>query len=831
MANRLDYEPLDLADLCNMSLVEGLGDDGDAPTGPLTMLGLPFSVGRAGHDERCFIGFREGDVEPVTIPIAKCVRHVIVAHRLLGSDVLDGGELGIRVADYRFRRADADDVTVPIRERFEIAHPTSGRPYRALPDQLPKLMDRHHGDWNSAGRRQTESLGTSMRHYVIWVWTHPAPEVPIEALEITPRGPGFLVAAVTLGHADELPFVRHGKVDTLVTVKDAAVREQPFGIEVDVDRGVATYAQPLPEADTDAFLADDFKGWGETRNPNATRAYSEIAAIASATVTVRQKDEPLASMNWGEVQRKGAVENDRVRVEVAPSGKNWVHVTVEDADTGMPVPCRAHFRSPQGVPYQPHGHHNHVNSGLDTWHVDVGGDLRLGQATYAYIDGTCQGWLPRGEVIVDIARGYEYEPVRRKVEIKPGQRELKLQIKRWTNMNDRRWFSGDSHVHFLSHQGSLTESAGEDLNVVNLLQSQWGSLFTNTEEFTGRPGVSQQGDHIVYVSQENRQHFLGHLILWGLTEPVMPWCSDGPGEAELGGTLDVTMSDWADQTHAQGGTIVIPHFPNPNGEPAALVTTGRADAVEMMVFGDFNHLEYYRYLNCGYRLPLVGGTDKMSSEVPVGVTRTYAYLGDDEFTYDNWCAAVRAGRTMLSAGPILDFSVDGHMVGDTIQLSGEGTVQAKVTAESVLPIHTLQLVVNGEVVVSVERPGGARRLDLDEPVKISKHSWICARCGGPGYHDVVHHHDGWRRGIFAHSSPIYVAVGGQWWMFDESAAQYMLTLLEGGIDYVRHTAPHSSPEHTTHHHGEDDHLAYLERPFHEGIAALHKRMHQLGIPH
>ena len=32
----------------------------------------------------------------------------------------------------------------------------------------------------------------------------------------------------------------------------------------------------------------------------------------------------------------------------------------------------------------------------------------------------------------------------------------------------------------------------------------------------------------------------------------------------------------------------------------------------------YGHLEYYRYLNCGYKLPLVGGTDKMSSDVPVG---------------------------------------------------------------------------------------------------------------------------------------------------------------------------------------------------------------------
>ena len=106
-----------------------------------------------------------------------------------------------------------------------------------------------------------------------------------------------------------------------------------------------------------------------------------------------------------------------------------------DDDTGRPVPCRVHFRSPEGVPYQPHGHHNQVNSNLGTWHIDVGGDTRLGQITYAYIDGKCRGWLPRGDVLVDVARGFEYEPLRSRVKIEPGQRELTLRLKRWTHMN------------------------------------------------------------------------------------------------------------------------------------------------------------------------------------------------------------------------------------------------------------------------------------------------------------------------------------------------------------------------------------------------------------
>ena len=109
-----------------------------------------------------------------------------------------------------------------------------------------------------------------------------------------------------------------------------------------------------------------------------------------------------------------------MKVELLDRGRNWVHVKVLDEDTGKPIPCRVHFRSPEGIPYQPHGHHSQLNSGMDNWHIDVGGDVRLGQVNYAYIDGTCQGWLPRGDVLVDVARGFEYEPLRQRVRIEPG---------------------------------------------------------------------------------------------------------------------------------------------------------------------------------------------------------------------------------------------------------------------------------------------------------------------------------------------------------------------------------------------------------------------------
>ncbi|HZO86788.1 MAG TPA: CehA/McbA family metallohydrolase [Chthonomonadaceae bacterium] len=842
-----DYEPLDLSALYNAG-PEVCGPERKPALGAQTFHGLPFQIGEG---ERSFIAFgpkTSNPPQPLSIPIGQTARRILFAHVLLESRLHEGDPVGREVARYAFVFADGERVEVPIRERFEIAViPTAWGelPFLAVPDSKDSLADRYQGEWGATGFRQTEARQAWPRDYYLWAWENPRPDVPVDSVEIVPAEAeplSFLIAAITLGHVEEEPFRRSAGLPVKLTLPKEEDTAKPFALAVEVDRGVATYPYALPEQPADAFIGDPQKGWGEKQNPANSPAYTEIAAIPSATVTVKRNEETLGSANWGELEEKRVVETERVRFEVVDTGRNWVHTTVVDADTEQPIPCRIHFRAPNGIPYAPHGHHAHVNSNLGTWHIDVGGDVRLGQITYAYIDGKCQGWLPRGEVIVDVARGYEYEPLRARVEIQPGQRELTLHLKRNDNLNAERYFSGDTHVHFLSTQGAITEAAAEDLDVVNLLLSQWGHLFTNTEEFIGRPVESGDRETIVYATQENRQHLLGHLTLLGLKEPVMPWCSDGPSEAELGGNLETTLSYWADACHAQGGTVVIPHLPNPNGEPAALIATGRADAVEMLVHNPFFHLEYYRYLNGGYRLPLAGGTDKMDSGVPVGLYRTYAYIPPDEpFTYDNWCKALRSGNTFLSGGPLLRFTVNGEPIGSTVRLGRDGgTVEIEAVASSIFPIHTLEIVQGvgcqgggGEqfrIVASTEEANGTRELRLQTTLKIDGTTWLCARCAGPNY-TAVKHYDSWGRGIMAHTSPIYLACGGDYDLFSPQTAHYMLTLLDGSLQYIRQRAPQWRPGTVTHHHGEHDHQAFLERPFQEAIAALHQKLHEHGIPH
>ncbi|MDP6063999.1 MAG: CehA/McbA family metallohydrolase [SAR202 cluster bacterium] len=860
-----DYGPIDLSPICNTG-ISVLGDDKvsdprldeadlmwrghsfgstpdgkSVPIGRQALRGLPFLIGpeEGDPDVDRLVEFG-GDYSGLSIPVSALARRVIFAHRLLDSP---NGGMGTMVATYVLHLLGGTEIRVPIRAQFEIGD--GGSAMAAFPDHEDELLPRYEGSWGKTGPRRHEVKGSTTRWFHLWSWENPEPECLIESIEIVPSGPRFVIAAITLGNLDEDPIPRQGNRPARIVLKDPKEAEEAFDLEVEVDRGAASYVHPLPRQTEEEFLRDSYKGWGQAQNAHNSPAYLQVSATPSATLSVKKGDQEVGRVRWGDVQEKGAVDTERLRIELADTGKNWVHVMVVDDETGKPVPCRVHFRSPDGIPYQPYGHHNHVNTNLGTFNSDIGGDVRMGQITYAYIDGTCQGWLPRGEVIVDVARGFEYEPLRQAVSIEPGQHELTLRLKRWTNMNAQGWFSGDAHVHFLSAQGALTEARGEDLNVVNLLQSQWGNHFSNIEDFIGAPHVSQDGNTVVYVCQENRQSPMGHLILWGLKRQVMPWCSDSGSETEMGSTMDVTLSDWADQCHEQGGTVIIPHFSTLNGETVALITTGRAEGIELIYLREDSHESYYQMLNCGYRLPILGGTDKMTGDVPLGMYRTYVQIPEDQgFNYDTWRKNVALGKTFFTSGPMIGISVEGRGIGDEFSISGPGTVEVEAWAESIFPISRLDLVQDGKVVASTISDRPTRRLEIREKVKVEGHTWLAARCGGKEYWNTGNfsssqipalrpmtdsHYDGQRRGIFAHTSPVYVACGGKWWMFNEETARHMLAVVEGALAHINRISKHYSPGTVTYHHGEADHTAYLSRPFLEARKAVLKRMRDAGI--
>ena len=757
------------------------------PAGECRFWGVPFSLAPAEAAQRFVVVAGDaGDAVPAsaTIPLGREARRVLFAHvcapvRGEASTVEGAGEA---IGTYRVLFADGSSVEQRLRRRFEIhdlAIPWGHHPFlcRNCREYHPYAIDDRSGPYGRVQTGVRTDHGDDLRGWWLFDWENPQPRQTIEAVEVTAAGgTAMALGAITLCSEEDDPLAWLPRREVAVRVESEG--EGDPGIEVEMDRGVVARQDALlvPEED---FLRVDETGWGRGGQTVKEGGYVEIHGSPRGRMQVRAGGEVDENLNWGEVVRNGGERRGKLRVEVvAPRGRQWVQVRVEDGGTGRPVGARVHFRTPHGAYLAPHGHQADVN---EAWFEDVGGDCKVRGTPYAYIDGTCQIDLPVGPVLVEVVRGFEYAPLRRQVEIKPGQRHLTLEIGRAFDMKERGFYSGDTHVHFLSSQSSHLEAAGEDLNVVNLLASQWGRLFTSWEEFSGGLSPTSSSDHLIWVSQENRQHVLGHISLLGLKEMVAPMCTGGANEDWIGGEVEALMADWAEACRSQGGLVIMPHMPVPDFENAANIVLGHADAAEMcwVWLGEEigqGERGYYRWLNVGQKLPIVGGTDKMSNGRVLGGSRTYARLRpDEEFTFENWCRAVRRGTTFASTGAMIDLRAEGRLMGEEIALPGNGgEVEVEAVAESVWPLSAVELVVGGRPVARQEA-GGARRVVLRHKLKAGQSCWVAARCWGPYLTDAGP--------VMAHSSPVYIDVGGRC-AFEPAAGNYLLTQMEGGIAWA-----------------------------------------------
>ena len=290
------------------------------------------------------------------------------------------------------------------------------------------------------------------------------------------------------------------------------------------------------------------------------------------------------------------------------------------------------------------------------------------------------------------------------------------------------------------------------------------------------------------MGSENRQNMLGHVGLLGTADAVLPMASAGAPEARLGDPLEWLIADWADAARAQGGLAVAVHFPLPYAEIAADIVTGRIDAVEMQALTPGidgpSIREWYRYLNCGYRLPIVGGTDKMSAEIPLGAIRTYARLDPGlSLSFEAWAAAVRGGRTYVSSGAFVDLRVDGHGPGDAIDMGTVGgSVEVRVAASAAQPvIDAIELIHDGAIVATVTG-AGVDRLTLHERVTVTTSGWLAARVTS---RESIH--SGFATSMGAHSSPVYLDVGGRPPFAPEDAAA-IGTIIDGARTWIETVA-------------------------------------------
>ena len=487
---------------------------------------------------------------------------------------------------------------------------------------------------------------------------------------------------------------------------------------------------------------------------------------------------------------------------------------VIDAASGKPVPARVRLVDALGKELVPLGHATELAADAQQ------GDVRFQSRRYSYVDGEFRIDPRRLPIQYQVIKGYEYTIVNGELDTRSARDGVfTILLNRWSAISERGWYAGDNHIHHISPKTCRLEMDSEDLNVANILTSD----FTlDQAEFEGRLNKYSGSHSLIYVNQEFRNNHLGHMCLLNLKELIQPVKTMQPDCYPLHAHV-------CDRVHAQGGYVTWAHFPSmPCLESPLDVVLEKLDGIELLCVLEPRALPvfvkkqvpqmsantgmrmWYRYLNCGFPLTATAGTDKMTTFVTVGANRVYAHV-DGEFTYQSWIDALKRGRTFVSNSPLLTFTVNGREAGSTLELtSGKDRVlQIHARAESQLPYDKLEIVRNGVVIASAA-PSGERHhaeIYLEHPLDGS--AWIAARVLEEMHRypavDFARVHSaegtllsslyGTRRpeNVFAHTSPVYAIVDGKpirnW-----EDAQFYARYLQQAMDWLRQEARFASAE-------------------------------------
>jgi TolB protein len=195
---------------------------------------------------------------------------------------------------------------------------------------------------------------------------------------------------------------------------------------------------------------------------------------------------------------------------------------------------------------------------------------------------------------------------------------------------------------------------------------------------------------------------------------------------------------------------------------------------------------WYQLLNCGFRLPAGAGTDAMTNFAslrgPVGMNRVFVQSGGP-LEHRRWLAALKAGRSFATNGPLLELSVNGEGLGAEVALPERGgEVTARVRLRSIVPVDHLELVRNGEVVRTIPLAGDRTSAETTLRVPVDRSGWILLRARSERAIEPV-------LDLFpyATTSPVYLAVGGRPARSRADAEYFMAWIDRTRVAVERHT--------------------------------------------
>ncbi len=413
--------------------------------------------------------------------------------------------------------------------------------------------------------------------------------------------------------------------------------------------------------------------------------------------------------------------------------------------------------------------------------LELGPDDRYeGSEDAAFIpSGDGQIRLPSGVYDVVVSRGIEYGLHEERITIAPGgTAHLFARLEREVDTSG--WLSADLHVHCapsfdtpLPVPGRIASLAAEGVEWAVATDHNMVTDYTPVIAELGLADwmTSSIGDEITTYTPS-----FGHFNAWPLAKGSVPPPYLGQSPA---GLFQAVRTDPGTEI-VQVNHPTIPGSPTQyfnlyqvsrfTGEPAVPGFSFDFDALEIMngryiEQGLVNIEIWMAMLNAGREITATGNSDShhLVFREP-GYPRNFVASLDEPATAreEDLVQAVLAGRSYVTYGPALDFTIHGAGLGELVgTVEGEAVCECRVQCPSWLRVDTARIYGNGEILASFELsapPTGPQVSEFTWTDLPEHDTWYVLFVEGPGDLAPVMRGSGFRP--LAFTNPIRVDADG-----------------------------------------------------------------------
>jgi hypothetical protein len=452
---------------------------------------------------------------------------------------------------------------------------------------------------------------------------------------------------------------------------------------------------------------------------------------------------------------------ERSNTTPAPAPLGTVKLTIKDAKTGGSVPARIGLYDSTGRAPLPSDKALTLQRYADDLRM-----LNVNERTFwpsenrlsFYVDSDYDGAVPAGTYELVVSRGLEYRVHQSKFEVKAGQTtNVNVALERYSDMPSKGWYSGDSHIHVTRDEVADPKIwgfvAAEDVHVGNLLEmGNITNVYFHQPKAWGKASRFERDGHFIVSGQEApRAAFMGHTVHFNIDRPIhlrtdeyFQYHKVFEEFQRTGGLSGFAHLGWS----ARGGSSArVIRGVN------LLAPLGLVDFIEVLQGGRLVTEGWYRLLNLGIRVTPAAGTDWPYSDFP-GVVRFFVKV-DGPFNLDKWFESFGKGRSFVTNGPTLEFTINGKTMGEELRVKRGTKLDISALARlnpDVDTLDRLELVVGGDVIDTISS-GKTDSAQLRKQITADRSMWIAIRAhGGKQAANNM---------TVAHSAPIYVVVDGE----------------------------------------------------------------------